>query len=197
MEDQCPTHPYRLFCFNKFKQLLTEQNKILKTKIKNIELTKKVINLERGIFNYAIREYVSNSSKKLKYWNMDFEFFYRERFRHIYFNLLPSGLGSVKNVNLIKRYLIHKEFNEEYLCEKMTAEEMFPEFWSAFNYNKYKEVDDYLKFKEKEEQKDGILKCGKCKSFKTEYTEKQTRSADEPTTKFCYCRNCGNRWKFC
>ena len=44
---------------------------------------------------------------------------------------------------------------------------------------------------------DGILKCPKCKSMKTEYTEVQTRSADEPTTKKCFCNNCGYRWKFC
>ena len=42
---------------------------------------------------------------------------------------------------------------------------------------------------------DGILKCPKCKSMKTEYTEVQTRSADEPTTKKCFCNNCGYRWK--
>ena len=46
-------------------------------------------------------------------------------------------------------------------------------------------------------QEDGILKCPKCKSMKTEYTEVQTRSADEPTTKKCFCNNCTYRWKFC
>ena len=44
---------------------------------------------------------------------------------------------------------------------------------------------------------DGILKCPKCKSMKTEYVEVQTRSADEPTTKKCMCNNCDHRWKFC
>ena len=44
---------------------------------------------------------------------------------------------------------------------------------------------------------DGILKCPKCKSMKTEYVEVQTRSADEPTTKKCMCNNCDCRWKFC
>lgn len=29
---------------------------------------------------------------------------------------------------------------------------------------------------------DGALRCGKCKSRNTEYTQKQTRSADEPMT---------------
>ena len=47
------------------------------------------------------------------------------------------------------------------------------------------------------EQQEGILKCPRCKSMLTEYTEVQTRSADEPTTKKCLCNACGYRWKFC
>lgn len=195
--DNIPQHPYRKFCFEKFRDLLIEQNKILKTKIRQTDLVKRAVNLERGIFNFTVKDYHANPQNKSKVWNEAFEFIYKYRFRHIYFNLLPNGKGSVNNVNLIKRYLIHKEFDEEYLCEFMDAKEMFPEFWSEINYVRNKDVEDYLRFKAKEEQRDGILKCGKCKSFKTEYTEKQTRSADEPTTKFCYCRNCGNRWRFC
>lgn len=189
-------HPYRNFCFEKFQELITEQNKILKIKLKPNDLLKKIINLERGIFNYAIKSY-SNTQNKSRIWNDEFEYIYKERFRHIYFNLLPSGRGSLKNENLIKRYLIDKEFTEEYLCESMTAEEMFPEFWSKFNHNRNKEIEDYMEFKKTEDLKDGLLKCGRCKSYKTEYTEKQTRSADEPTTKFCHCKKCGHRWKFC
>jgi DNA-directed RNA polymerase subunit M/transcription elongation factor TFIIS len=48
-----------------------------------------------------------------------------------------------------------------------------------------------------DERPDGAFKCGKCRSWKTEYTEQQTRSADEPTTKKVYCHACQNRWKFC
>lgn len=54
----------------------------------------------------------------------------------------------------------------------------------------------YNKYTGKQQQ-DGILKCPKCKSLKTEYVEVQTRSADEPTTKKCLCNNCNYRWKFC
>jgi DNA-directed RNA polymerase subunit M/transcription elongation factor TFIIS len=43
----------------------------------------------------------------------------------------------------------------------------------------------------------GMLQCGKCKSRNTDFTEKQTRSADEPTTKFCICYECGNRRVAC
>ncbi|KAJ1621717.1 transcription factor S-II, central domain-containing protein [Pavlovales sp. CCMP2436] len=44
---------------------------------------------------------------------------------------------------------------------------------------------------------DGLFECPKCRSKKTQYSEKQTRSADEPTTKFCHCSSCDYRWKFC
>lgn len=44
---------------------------------------------------------------------------------------------------------------------------------------------------------EGMFECGRCKSTKTTYTQKQTRSADEPMTTFVTCGNCNNRWKFC
>ena len=43
-----------------------------------------------------------------------------------------------------------------------------------------------------EDMPDGMFKCKKCKSYKTTYVEKQTRSADEPMTIFITCMLCGN-----
>ena len=43
---------------------------------------------------------------------------------------------------------------------------------------------------------DGPHKCRRCKSRKTAYHEKQTRSADEPMTTFVLCAKCGNRWRY-
>lgn len=45
--------------------------------------------------------------------------------------------------------------------------------------------------------KTDLLKCGKCKKNNCTYNQVQTRSADEPMTTFCYCNECGHRWKFC
>ena len=42
----------------------------------------------------------------------------------------------------------------------------------------------------------GLFQCGKCKSWKTTYDQKQTRSADESMTSFVSCLACGNNWKF-
>lgn len=50
--------------------------------------------------------------------------------------------------------------------------------------------------KQKMDEYEGILKCGKCKSTKTRYTQMQTRSADEPMTTRVNCLACGNIWKF-
>eukprot|EP00612_Vaucheria_litorea_P002381 CAMPEP_0171457242 /NCGR_PEP_ID=MMETSP0945-20130129/3400_1 /TAXON_ID=109269 /ORGANISM="Vaucheria litorea, Strain CCMP2940" /LENGTH=327 /DNA_ID=CAMNT_0011982813 /DNA_START=35 /DNA_END=1015 /DNA_ORIENTATION=+ len=41
---------------------------------------------------------------------------------------------------------------------------------------------------------DGLLECVRCKSKQTSYTQKQTRSADEPMTTFANCSNCGKKW---
>ena len=41
---------------------------------------------------------------------------------------------------------------------------------------------------------DEFIKCFKCKSNSVDTEQKQTRSADEPMTIFCECKNCGSRW---
>lgn len=42
----------------------------------------------------------------------------------------------------------------------------------------------------------GQFQCIRCKSWRTSYHEKQTRSADEPMTVFVQCLECGKRWRF-
>jgi len=42
-----------------------------------------------------------------------------------------------------------------------------------------------------------MFRCGKCGKYNCTYNQMQTRSADEPMTTFVFCRDCGNRWKFC
>ncbi|KAG5185244.1 transcription factor S-II-domain-containing protein [Tribonema minus] len=44
---------------------------------------------------------------------------------------------------------------------------------------------------------EGMFECGRCKSKKTHYYQKQTRSADEPMTTFVTCLHCGKKWRFC
>jgi DNA-directed RNA polymerase subunit M/transcription elongation factor TFIIS len=65
------------------------------------------------------------------------------------------------------------------------------EIWDLWYQEPKKEVVE----KKPEEYDDGMFKCGKCKSMKTSYVEKQTRSADEPMTLFITCRLCGHVMK--
>jgi len=59
----------------------------------------------------------------------------------------------------------------------------------------------YTVFKEDEKEEEslepviGVVSCRKCKSEKVFTFNKQTRSADEGTTVFCRCSECGTRWK--
>ena len=81
---------------------------------------------------------------------------------------------------------------------EMASEEMKKARQDAAEHAKMALMDDrtYKNYAGKATE-DGILKCPRCKSMKTEYVEVQTRSADEPTTKKCTCNNCDYRWKFC
>ena len=44
---------------------------------------------------------------------------------------------------------------------------------------------------------DGILRCPRCKSKRTEYIEIQGPTPGGPPTKKCLCNDCEYRWKFC
>ncbi len=45
------------------------------------------------------------------------------------------------------------------------------------------------------EVEEGVMECGKCKSKRTISFTKQCRAADESTSVFSQCVECGNRWR--
>ena len=55
-------------------------------------------------------------------------------------------------------------------------------------------MDKMLKESLKESATD-LFQCSRCKKRKTIYCEVQTRSSDEPMTKFITCLECGYKWK--
>lgn len=195
LDKHLPNHPSRINVYKKFNDLIdkyanNEYAKDIEFKYTPDDIKKMAINLERGIFNYAISFYTSKKPNAT--WNDEFKWIYIDRAVHIYSNLNPSS--SIKNKNLLYR-LLTKEFNE-FNISLFTSEQLFPEKWKELTNTYCKDLNLPLQIK-LEDRADGILKCGKCKSYKTEYSERQTRSSDEPTTKFCYCHKCGNRWRFC
>lgn len=185
-----PIHPNRKHIYEKFYNLLYNytNNDINEENIKKMS-----INIERGIFNHTLTLY--NKTSQTDTWNNLFKSLYINRCMIIYDNLNPNG--KIGNKTLLTR-LLQKEFNEFELCS-LSPKDLFPEKWKQTSDNllNSKDYDPiYIPQPKLEDRPDGAFKC-KCGSFKTEYTEVQTRSADEPTTKKVYCWKCGNRWKFC
>lgn len=183
-----PIHPDRKRIYEKYYNLLYNNINENENTIKKMSL-----NIERGIFNHALKVY--NKKTQNDNWNDIFKSLYINRSAIIYNNLNPKG--KIENTNLLNRLLL-KEFNEFELCS-LSPKDLFPEKWELAlkEISKIKDYDAiYIPQPKLEDRPDGAFKC-KCGSFKTEYTEVQTRSADEPTTKKVYCWKCGNRWKFC
>lgn len=121
---------------------------------------------------------------------------YKARFRSLNFNLKDP-----KNPTFIRHVMtgqVHVNDLAEMDVKDMASEEMKKQRNAQHEHAKMALMDDrtFRNYSGKNTE-DGILKCPKCKSMKTEYIEVQTRSADEPTTKKCTCNNCEYRWKFC
>lgn len=147
-----------------------------------LESEKKAINLEKGIYNYSLKE--ANNRKVVKKWdNPYYVQIYLDRMRTIYLNLgKPALLTSVKEGTVTVKTLAF-----------MTHQEMQPEKWDALIQAKIKK--DKSKYDTQQEAMTDTFKCRKCHSNKCSYYQMQTRSADEPMTTFVTCIECANRWK--
>jgi DNA-directed RNA polymerase subunit M/transcription elongation factor TFIIS len=182
MEKYYPQHPQRNHIFQKLTNIIEKHT----DKFKNPIIV--AINLERGIFNSALRDYKNYTNEKTQTWNDEFKSFYIQKAYTIVTNIDPES--HVKNLNLISR-LAQGEIDEFEICQ-LEPKQLFPEKWLE-NWNKYgpKELHS-----ERKEHSDGLFKCGKCKTYKTTYYQLQTRSSDEGLTTYVTCLNCHNRWKF-
>ena len=140
------------------------------------------INLEKGVFNYAIKE--ANNRKIVKKWeNRAFAQIYTDKLRAVYMNLKnPDLLQQIKNADISAQSVAF-----------MTHQELNPERWKTLIDQKIKR--DASKFTTNIQASTDMFTCKKCKSKKCTYYELQTRSADEPATIFVTCLDCGKHWK--
>ena len=156
----------------------------MKTKLNNIiENDKLASNMEKGIFNYSLKE--SNNKKVVKKWdNPYFVQIYMDRMRSIIYNLTKNALllEQLKNETIKPQDIAF-----------MTHYEMFPEKWKTMLI--VKSEKDKGKFETNIEASTDTFTCRKCRGNKTTYYQLQIRSADEPATTFINCIDCGNKWK--
>lgn len=144
--------------------------------------TKTSVNMEKGIYNYAVKE--ASTKKVVKKWdNPHFVQIYIDRVRSIYFNLNNESLLQQLADGTIKPHVV----------AFMTHQELRPEKWEKLIQEKIQR--DKYKYETNIEAATDTFKCRKCQSNKCTYYQMQTRSADEPMTTFVTCIDCGNRWK--
>jgi DNA-directed RNA polymerase subunit M/transcription elongation factor TFIIS len=150
----------------------------LNSKINN---EKHSTNLEKGIFNYTLKE--ASNRKIVKKWdNPYFVQLYIDRLRSIYTNLSKDIINQINNENI-----------KAHTVAFMTHQEMSPEIWKELIEAKAKR--DANKYETNIAAATDTFTCRKCKGNKCTYYQLQTRSADEAITTFVTCLNCSNRWK--
>lgn len=138
-------------------------------------------NLEKGIFNYALKE--ADQRKIIKKWdNKHFVQIYLDRLRSIYTNLNDTIIEQIIS-GTIKSHVV----------AFMTHQELNPDKWGALIDAKAKR--DANKFETNIAAATDTFTCRKCKSNKCTYYQMQTRSADEPMTTFVTCCECSARFK--
>jgi DNA-directed RNA polymerase subunit M/transcription elongation factor TFIIS len=146
-----------------------------------LEDEKNSINLEKGIFNFALKE--AELRKIVKKWdNRQFVQIYLDHLRSIIGNLKGEILKRVKDGSLKPQDVAF-----------MTHQELSPEKWQTLIDAKSKR--DANKFEVNMAAATDTFTCRKCKANQCTYYTMQTRSSDEATTIFVQCVPCGNRWK--
>lgn len=186
MEKYIPSQPQRNKAYNLLYKVFTETANEFNYNLEDFDIQKLALNFERGIFNHSIDINKQISAENV--WNPFFQRIYLNNVRKMYVNVNPNSyLG---NKTLIHK-ILSKSVNEFDVCQ-YSSRELFPERWAELNPSEKVAIQQ----EQEEELHDGMFRCGKCKTYKTTYTQLQTRAADESPTTYVVCLNCGNRWKF-
>jgi len=143
---------------------------------------KNALNLEKGIFNYALKE--ADQRKVIKKWD-----------NHLFVQIYLSHLRSIKT-NLSEEILkqVSEGTMKPHLVAFMTHHELNPEKWKKMIEAKSKR--DKNKFEVNLSAATDTITCKKCRGNKCTYYQLQCRSSDEPMTTFVQCLICNCRFKF-
>lgn len=138
-------------------------------------------NIEIAVYNRTCRECKEPSWENTRF---------KSSYKHRYLAISAS----------LRRGLLERILSKQVKCRDlitMGPEQLEPNGLYAQTIEKLRKRDlDIEMNKCKDDDYEGMFKCGKCKSKKTTYFQLQTRSADEPMTTFVTCKDCGNNWKF-
>jgi transcription elongation factor S-II len=79
------------------------------------------------------------------------------------------------------------------IFSKMTHQEFQPSKWKEMIERRI--MKNASKYEDNMQASTDMFTCRKCRSKRCTYYEMQTRSADEPSTIFITCLNCGKNWR--
>ena len=141
------------------------------------------LNLEKGIYNYCIKE--AGEKNIVKKWDNVY-------FTQLYIDRLRTIFSNIQNSLELRSHILSKKVKAHEVAF-MSHQEMLPEKWKKLIEDKT--IRDKNKYETKLEASTDNFTCRKCKSKECSYYQLQTRSADEPMTTFVTCIPCGSRWK--
>lgn len=145
--------------------------------------------LEIGIFNETY-DYCQRHKIPCNWLSIGYIQAYLCKVRQLYANLNPNTY--IQNKKLWVRLKEEREMLPHEISQ-YERERLFPERWQN--------IIETLHLRQKEAYEHKMVPmsdrytCGKCKKKRITYYELQTRSADEPSTHFFSCLDCGFRWK--
>jgi DNA-directed RNA polymerase subunit M/transcription elongation factor TFIIS len=177
------------------KEIITPEANLFNIRKINIQIFKKLPlsikicqMIEKGIYNYTIEKCFNRQIIPL--WdNQEFVDIYVGKSKNLFINLNEKSY--VSNTNLFKK--VKNGELQPYDLAFMDTYKLFPERWNEIMEEKFKKekmINDSI-----QECASDLFVCPRCHKRKTIYCEVQTRSSDEPMTKFITCLECGKRWK--
>ncbi len=170
------------------KQIRQRILSYIQTTFKNTFTEKEQEKIENMILMNAITD--ARAKFVVKHFeNSLFHVCYMNAARRLLSNMNPNSY--VKNTTFLERIKQGQIAIED--LATMNSMDYSPELYSDLR-NRMELREQHLLEGNKAMATD-MFKCNRCHKRETTYYELQTRSADEPMTKFINCLNCGNRWR--
>lgn len=145
------------------------------------------VKLEKALWNWTL-ETIQKDAIPLYWEEPKVRYRYTTKAMSLHFNLTNH-----KNPRLLETVL-GKKLSFVKLLRSSPAQ-LFPELWDPiFERVAEKQLRKQLTT-DVDKVPDGMYQCSRCKSWKTTFTQLQTRSADEPMSSFFFCCNCQKRWR--
>lgn len=130
-------------------------------------------NIERGLYNWNVKNFREKKIETIignKWENTRFKHEYKMKLLHLLCEFRRGGI-----VERIKSGELNLRNLTEYSADILRPDGLY----ATTRMKLSKKEMDREESKKRDDDYEGLLKCGKCKSLKTVYYQLQTRSADE------------------